>query len=103
MPDSLRYDQQDLRIRPEGELPYVIRARVVEIRSWICRPFLFYAVHQPADDPNQRLIRGFVHDSLELSFCVIESVAHRHRHHGTWYALRSGKPYRDNYVQMENV
>jgi hypothetical protein len=29
--------------------------------------------------------------ALEYCFRIVESVAHRHRHHGTWYALRSGK------------
>ncbi|KAH7399863.1 hypothetical protein BKA64DRAFT_642021 [Cadophora sp. MPI-SDFR-AT-0126] len=90
LPDSLRHGQHDLGILVEGELAYVIRARVAEIRSWIYRPLMFYAVHRPADDPNQILIRGFVQDSLEYALRGIESVAHRHRHHGTWYALRNG-------------
>ncbi|TVY45305.1 putative beta-glucosidase I, partial [Lachnellula occidentalis] len=83
LPDSLRSDHADMSASPPGELAHVVRARVIEIQNWLCRPFLFYAIHNPAHDILQEAIRPFVDRALQYAVRVVGSVAHRHRHHGT--------------------
>jgi len=74
---------------PTEELAYMIRGRVLEIRSLIFRPFLYYAIHRPFNDPYRALVQPFVNDALEIARAIIENKKARHRHHGTWYLTHS--------------
>jgi hypothetical protein len=75
---------EDYWITPTEELAYMTRVRVLEIRTWIFRPFLYYAIHHPLDDPYRPLVQPFVDDALETARILILSQVHKHRHHGTW-------------------
>jgi hypothetical protein len=68
----------------------MIRGRTIDIKTWLYGPFLYYAVHHPADDPYRQLVQPFVDKALRYGNAHIRSLESRHRHHGTWYALRTG-------------
>ncbi|KAE9373064.1 hypothetical protein N431DRAFT_336998 [Stipitochalara longipes BDJ] len=88
LPSAIRYSE-DYSCTPTEELAYMTRGRVLEIRSLIFRPFLYYAVHHPFNDPYRKLVQPFIDDALETARVIIETKKARHRHHGTWFALRS--------------
>lgn len=96
LPHLVRYheDGQETQAQiPQEELPYMLRVRCLEIRALICRPFLFYMVHNvPAADDHDHdqrsVLRPFISQALYCSRQLIESISLRHRHHGTWYTLR---------------
>ncbi|KAF9893075.1 hypothetical protein FE257_012486 [Aspergillus nanangensis] len=70
------------------ELAHHIRARETSFREWIHRPFLYYVVHQPLDDP-------FVAEAIPLAreclaLCVKQQLMiPPHLHHGTWFQARN--------------
>ena len=88
LPFVLNYNQDDLSQLPSEELPFMIRARVLEIRTWIFRPFLFYAVHHPAQNFQNTMLPRFVEHALLHSIRLIETNSLPHRHHGVWYTCR---------------
>jgi hypothetical protein len=88
LPQNLDFEANDLSAIPMEELPYQIRSRMLEIQSWIYRPFLFYAIHHRADHLYQDLTRAFVEQAMKNSGHLIANNAIRHRHHGTWYTSR---------------
>lgn len=88
LPSLLDYEQTDLSQIPMEELPFMIRTRVLEIRSWIFRPFLFHAVHRSTVAMGHSSLAQQVDRALLDSICLIENNSLRHRHHGTWYMCR---------------
>ena len=89
LPEMLCWDQNDQKAIPTQELAAMVRSRTQEIETWLYQPFLYYAIHHPADDPYRPLIQPFINKNLELSRCIIEGSCFRHRHHGSWYGARS--------------
>lgn len=88
LPSAINYVHSGLDEIPHEELPYMIRTRELEIRSWVLRPFLYYALHLPLHDHQQPVLFPLVE---ELTLCcsrLIRANAVRHRHHGTWYVNR---------------
>jgi hypothetical protein len=88
LPPLVRFHAENLNEVPDEELAFMLRARVLEIRSWIFRPFLFYAIHHPETDPQQHLLWSWVQQAMHNSFLLIETSSLPHRHHGVWYTLR---------------
>ncbi|KAH9208480.1 hypothetical protein DL95DRAFT_345425 [Leptodontidium sp. 2 PMI_412] len=88
LPSVLNYNQGDLSQLPSEELPFMIRVRVLEIRTWIFRPFLFYAVHHPGQAFQNTTLLRFVEQALLQCIRLIETNSIRHRHHGVWYTCR---------------
>jgi len=87
----MRYNHDNLSIIPSDELAYMVRGRLIEIKSWIFRPFLFYAIHHRPSDPYHLLIQQYVEKSVETAILNVGGIlaAPRHRHHGTWYSMRN--------------
>ena len=85
LPEPIRYDEDEM---PSEELPYMVWGRALEIKAWIYRPFLFYAVHSSPDDQGRRIAAPFVAKALTCSFQLLSKRSIFHRHHGTWYELR---------------
>ncbi|KAJ5371235.1 uncharacterized protein N7496_007327 [Penicillium cataractarum] len=86
LPPLIHFDETSVAAE---ELPFMVHGRATEIRTWIYRPFVYYAIHNPADAPCRELVQPFVEKGL---LCSIETLGDHlalHRHHGTWYALRS--------------
>ncbi|PYI10921.1 hypothetical protein BO78DRAFT_448411 [Aspergillus sclerotiicarbonarius CBS 121057] len=87
LPSIIRFEEWDEA--PRQELIYNLQARVLELRSWLYQPFVYYAVHHGLpDDPTPDLER-FVQKAISCSFHIIQSKPTRHRHHGSWFAARN--------------
>lgn len=85
LPAPIRYKEGDV---PTEELPYMVWGRALEIKTWIYRPFLFYAIHTPQHAPSRSIALQFVDKALTSSFHLLGKHSIFHRHHGTWYGLR---------------
>ncbi|KAH8694612.1 hypothetical protein BGZ61DRAFT_588540 [Ilyonectria robusta] len=90
LPASVKYSHTNLLIIPSNELAFMVRGRTLEIQSWLYRPFLYYAIHHPSSDPFRPAMEPFVQKALVYGSAHIRGLGVRHRHHGTWYALRTG-------------
>lgn len=88
LPPSLSYSQ-DLSDMPTEELSYMIRARMLELRSWIYRPFLYYIIHSKTEQSQGSIAKPFADQALLYSVRLIECNSIRHRHHGVWYTCRA--------------
>lgn len=66
----------------------MVWGRALEIKSWIYRPFLFYAIHSPVHAPGRSIALPFVDKALNCSLQLLSRHSVFHRHHGTWYGLR---------------
>lgn len=76
---------------PTRELPFVVQGRALEIRCSLYRPFLYFAIHHDSarSDPLHDLLRPLVDKALTWHLRYIDLHPTTHRHHGTWYELRS--------------
>ncbi|KAL6412655.1 hypothetical protein AUP68_03860 [Ilyonectria robusta] len=90
LPASVKYSHTNLLTIPSNELAYMVRGRTLEIQSWLYRPFLYYAIHHPSSDHFRPAMEPFVQKALVYGSAHIRGLGVRHRHHGTWYALRTG-------------
>jgi len=92
LPVAIKYNQEDYSDMPQDELAHITRGRALEIYTWLFRPFLYYAIHHPANDPHRAIVQGFVDSALKTARATIGEgiIHHRHRHHGTWFHLRNG-------------
>lgn len=88
LPAQLSYNQNDLQDIPPEELSFMIRVRVLEIRGWIYRPFLYHAIHNRPHESQQSFLPPFVTQALEHCTLLIKTNSIRHRHHGIWYTCR---------------
>jgi hypothetical protein len=88
LPSPVRYNEQNSNEIPSEELPYMLRTRAIEIRSWVLRPFLFRAIHCSPDNPQRVMLSSWVEAAIRCCIQLIEANSLRHRHHGTWYVLR---------------
>ncbi|KAI5928351.1 vegetative cell wall protein gp1 [Camillea tinctor] len=71
-----------------NELAYFVNYRVQSSREWIHRPFLYYVIHQPPDDPNRARVQPLADTCLELCVELVFYAVVHHRHHGSWYVAR---------------
>lgn len=73
------------------ELALHIRSRAILCNIRIHRPCLFYKIHTT---PEKHELNAYVSRSaslcLENCAAFLHDVTYHHRHHGTWYVLRSG-------------
>ena len=85
LPPPIQFDEDRI---PERELAYMARGRFLEIKCWLYRPFLFYAIHNPPGSPYWDTVQCLVKKAIKrhLAFAGTEPLLHRH--HGTWYHLR---------------
>jgi hypothetical protein len=67
-----------------NELAAYIHTRAFSFREWIHRPFLYYVIHQPADDPYLPVALPLAQTGLDLCFEGQKLPYSYHRHHGTW-------------------
>ncbi|KAL5313245.1 hypothetical protein ACEPPN_018978 [Leptodophora sp. 'Broadleaf-Isolate-01'] len=86
LPEPIQFD--DFDIRPSHELRFIVQFRALEIKSWLYRPFLYFAIHHvPYDNLNPRL-QSLVLKAIDSSIHWILLRPVRHRHHGSWYVGR---------------
>lgn len=72
-----------------NELARFIHSRAFSCREWLHRPFLYYVIHQPPDDPDLPLALPLAQKSLDLCIEGQKLASSYHRHHGTWYMVRT--------------
>ncbi|KAH9207667.1 hypothetical protein DL95DRAFT_482473 [Leptodontidium sp. 2 PMI_412] len=86
LPEPIQFD--DFDIHPSHELCFIVQFRALEIKSWLYRPFLYFAIHHvPYDNLNPRL-QFLVLKAIDSSIHWILLRPVRHRHHGSWYVGR---------------
>lgn len=83
------------------ELSWATDNRILEMRSWLYQPFLYYAIHQDTMTEDERLDRAqltpsqerilydLVHAGIDCLLKTLEVRSLRHRHHGVWFDLRA--------------
>ncbi|KAH8891500.1 vegetative cell wall protein gp1 [Thozetella sp. PMI_491] len=71
------------------ELAHYVQHRAQAGREWIRRPFLYYMIHQPAGDPFLDRVRPLAEGCLGLCVKMMLDMVSHHRHHGTWYVIRT--------------
>ncbi|KAK3670543.1 hypothetical protein LTR78_009647 [Recurvomyces mirabilis] len=110
-PDSLSAQGKGNAV--SQELGWALANRLLEARSWLYQPFLYWLVHSPLVPRNsktmhrptcQRFVSDltnsmtaedamalyqFIISGIECSYQILETRSLRHRHHGLWYDLRS--------------
>ncbi|GLA66474.1 hypothetical protein AtubIFM54640_009052 [Aspergillus tubingensis] len=85
-PSIIHFEEWDSA--PRFELTYNLQARVLQLRSWLYRPFVYYAIHHDGGHINENEeAKRFMRKAIECSFHMINSKA-THRHHGTWFVAR---------------
>ncbi|KAM0549946.1 hypothetical protein ACHAPJ_009193 [Fusarium lateritium] len=72
-----------------NELAQFVKNRAIAFREWIHRPFLFYILHQPPNDPHYEQAMPLAQKCLELCVKHLFRTYGHHRHHGTWYVARA--------------
>ncbi|OJZ86495.1 hypothetical protein ASPFODRAFT_60479 [Aspergillus luchuensis CBS 106.47] len=86
-PSIIHFEEWDSA--PRFELTYNLQARVLQLRSWLYRPFVYYAIHHDGEQINENEeAKKFMRKAIECSFHMINSKATQHRHHGTWFVAR---------------
>lgn len=65
------------------------RGRLLELKAWLYRPFLYHAIHSTPETPSRVTTLPFAEKSLFYNFLIAQEDHTRHRHHGTWYSLRA--------------
>ncbi|KAH8901557.1 hypothetical protein GQ53DRAFT_707923 [Thozetella sp. PMI_491] len=86
LPPPIQFEEDEL---PTRELQYMVQARVLELRTWMYRPFLYYAIHSPRDAPNRNVSQSWEDKAVLCCFRGLRAWPILHRHHGTWYSLRA--------------
>ncbi|GLA90175.1 hypothetical protein AtubIFM56815_005738 [Aspergillus tubingensis] len=86
-PSIIHFEEWDSA--PRFELTYNLQARVLQLRSWLYRPFVYYAIHHDDGQINENEeAMKFMRKAIGCSFHIINSKATQHRHHGTWFVAR---------------
>lgn len=91
------------------ELSWATDNRILEMRSWLYQPFLYYIIHSGAStsgvppqithqrQPSQtsflpedtRALHSMITAGIDCNLKIMDVRSLRHRHHGLWYDLRS--------------
>lgn len=92
------------------ELSWATDNRLLEMRSWLYQPFLYFLIHggtvirqaptdlrnlssaSPADDLSGEeavALRQLIRSGVECNLRILDVRSLHHRHHGLWYDLRS--------------
>ena len=77
---------------PSKELGWATANRLLEMKAWLYRPFLYYAIHTPTlalDAPDNQALRRFVDAAMDCNHSIIQNRSVRHRHHGIWFDIRA--------------
>ncbi|KAF4919665.1 1-aminocyclopropane-1-carboxylate oxidase [Colletotrichum viniferum] len=77
------------REHSSNELVHYIQNRAESCREWIHRPFVYYVIHQPPDDPWFPRVLPLAEKGLEIAVELLLDANPHHRHHGTWFMARA--------------
>lgn len=67
------------------------KGRYWGIRTLLYRPFLYHAIHSTrrTSGNTSAVLEGLVQKAFDVCLEFSDGCAMTHRHHGTWYGLRS--------------
>ncbi|KAH8734252.1 hypothetical protein BGZ61DRAFT_341832 [Ilyonectria robusta] len=85
LPALIQYNEDTI---PDEELPYMVYSRVLDIKAWIYRPLLYYAIHSPPNARCRGLVLPYLDKAVSNCMRIVRCEPVTHRHHGTWYATR---------------
>jgi hypothetical protein len=77
------------------ELSWATGNRLLEMKSWLYQPFLYYAIHRSSHSvgvlpPDQEsALQTLIASGIECNIKVLEDRSLHHRHHGIWYDVRA--------------
>ena len=94
------------------ELSWAVENRLLEMRSWLYQPFLYYLVHAtpqrplsefaanspisthaPTEPPfiseSSNVLWSLIMRGIDCNMTILETRSLPHRHHGLWYDLRA--------------
>ncbi|CAI0643986.1 unnamed protein product [Colletotrichum noveboracense] len=77
------------REHSSNELVHYIQNRAESCREWIHRPFVYYVIHQPPEDPWIPRVLPLAEKGLEIAVELLLDANPHHRHHGTWFMARA--------------
>ncbi|KAL0932441.1 fungal specific transcription factor domain-containing protein [Colletotrichum truncatum] len=86
IPSQINWQNHELS---NNELVHYIQNRAISCREWIHRPFVYYVIHQPSDDPWISRAMPLAEKCLEISVELLLDANPHHRHHGTWFMARA--------------
>ncbi|KAF3396171.1 hypothetical protein F1880_006919 [Penicillium rolfsii] len=94
LPEPIRFSCPDgSPIEPLNELRFMNRGRYFDLQFMLYRPFLYYAIHNQGDSTqcrlNRYLVQPYAQKALKSCLRRNDGVGFLHRHHGTWYTVRS--------------
>ena len=125
LPDAMQHWEMNYTIRapsftstPDGtgnyvsqELSWATDNRLLEMRSWLYQPFMYYLIHYETpvhvlptieefilagvnrpdglDNEDATALYHFITSGIECNLKILDVRSLRHRHHGLWYDLRS--------------
>lgn len=78
----------DVELPTDSELAYHLKARYLEVRERIYRPFLYRNIHKRGDPTEQVSLRPLAQMHASTCAKLIQHWDIRHRHHGTWFMVR---------------
>ena len=77
------------------ELSWATGNRLLEMKSWLYQPFLYYAVHRASRSigelfPDQEMaLQTLAASGIECNIKTVEDRSLHHRHHEIWYDVRA--------------
>jgi hypothetical protein len=77
------------------ELSWATGNRLLEMKSWLYQPFLYYAIHRRSQRvrelaPDQEsALQIIIASGIECNIKTLEDRSLHHRHHGIWYDVRA--------------
>ena len=94
LPPAMQYEKSPTtNFSSARELSWATWSRLLEMKSWLYQPFLYYAIHcneaQASELRDNTILQSLVVAAVEVNIRTIEVRSLRHRHHGIWFDLRS--------------
>lgn len=93
LPPAMQYDKNPTdELSSSRELSWATWNRLLEMKTWLYQPFLYYAVHCDAEASELREnadLHSLINAAMDCNISTIENRTLRHRHHGIWFDIRS--------------
>lgn len=93
LPSSMQYGKSHVgECSSSRELSWAIWNRLLEMKTWLYQPFLYYAIHCSESELELReniVLQELINAAMECNVSTIEYRSLRHRHHGTWFDIRA--------------
>ncbi|KAK5015348.1 hypothetical protein LTR16_003411 [Cryomyces antarcticus] len=94
LPPAMQYDNHITGedFSPSRELSWATWNRLLEMKTWLYQPFLYYAIHNNTQLPDlleNSALRSLIEAGMDCALKTVEHRTLRHRHHGLWFDIRA--------------